>query len=262
MKMHELIGALDLPASSRVDQRVPKKLLLENGAPTAADKRIINDGIEELLWLAALKPTTIGVPEYRDDVREYLEIAVLRLTLRAAAKATRLVELVHRAVPYPLLLLTEQGERPGLSAAHKRWSQGEAGKVVLEDGYPQMAQIYADYNQGTHLRASASSVDNAFLANLALGKQPRSSLYALYQGWIDTLLALHAARTTGAFAVAGDAEHAAARRDALQECARLDAEITRLRAAAAKEKQMARQVELNLELKRVEAARAAARTNL
>ena len=257
-----LIEALDLPSGSRVDQRVPKKLLLENGAPTAADKRIINDGIEELLWLAALKPTTIGVPAYRDDVREYLEIDVLRLTLRAAAKATRLVELVHRAVPSPLLLLTEQGERPGLSAAHNRWSQGEAGKVVLEDGYPQMAQIYADYNQGTHLRASASSVDNAFLANLALGKQPRSSLYALYQGWIDTLLALQAARTTGAFAVAGNAEHAAARRDALQECARLDAEIARLRAAAAKEKQMARQVELNLELKRVEAARAAARTNL
>ena len=59
-----LLAALDLPASSRVDQRVPKKLLLENGAPTAADKRLINDGIEELLWLAALKPTTIGVPEY------------------------------------------------------------------------------------------------------------------------------------------------------------------------------------------------------
>ena len=47
---------------ARVDQRVPKKLLLEHGAPTAADKRQINDGIEELLWVAALKPTTIGVP--------------------------------------------------------------------------------------------------------------------------------------------------------------------------------------------------------
>jgi len=251
----ELISALDLPASSRVDQRVPKKLLLENGAPTAADKRIINDGIEELLWLAALKPTTIGVPKYRDDEREYLEIAVLRLTLRAAAKATRLVELVHRAVPYPLLLLTEQAghdARPGLSAAHKRWSQGEAGKTVLEGNI--VAAEWDAERDGARWPA--------FRNALALGQQPRTTLHALYQGWIDTLLALHAARATGAFAVAGNAEHAAARRDALQECARLDAEITRLRAAGAKEKQMARQVELNLELKRVEAARAAARTNL
>jgi Domain of unknown function (DUF4391) len=247
-----LIEALNLPAGSRVDQRVPKKLLLENGAPTAADKRIISDGVEELLWLAALKPTTVGVPEYRDDVREYLEIAVLRLTVRAAGKATRLVELAHRAVPYPLMLLTEQGEGFGLSAVHKRWSQGETGKTVLE---------------GEVVAAEWEAKDNgerwlAFCDALALGKQPHTTLHALYQGWIDTLLALRAARVTGAFVVAADAEHAAVRRDALQECARLDGEIARLRAAAAREKQMSRRVELNLELKRVESAQAAARANL
>jgi hypothetical protein len=252
MNGYTLIEALDLPAGSRVNQRVPKKLLLENGAPTAADKRLINDGIEELLWLAALKPTTIGVPEYRDDVREYLEIAVLRLTLRAAATTARLVELVHRAVPYPLLLLTEQGERGGLSAAHKRWSQGEAGRTVLEGDV-----VAADWD--TEHDAERWP---AFRDALALGRQPRTTLHALYQGWIDILLALQAARVTGAFAVAADAAHAALRRDALQECARLEAEIARLRATAAKEKQMSRRVELNLELKRVEAAQAAARANL
>ena len=252
MNGNTLIEALDLPGSSRVDQRVPKKLLLENGAPTAVDKRLINEGIEELVWLAALKPTTIGVPEYRDDVREYLEIAVLRLTLRAAAKATRLVELVHRAVPYPLLLLTEQGERTGLSAAHKRWSQGEAGKTVLEGDV-----VAAEWD--TERDAERWP---AFRDALALDKQPRTTLHALYQGWIGTLLALQAARVIGTFAVAANAEQAAARRDALQECARLDTEIARLRATAAKEKQMARRVELNLELKRVEAAQAVVRANL
>jgi uncharacterized protein DUF4391 len=248
----ELISALDLPAGSRVDQRVPKTLLLGNGAPTAVDKRIINDGIEELLWLAALKPTTVGVPEYRDDMREYLEIAVLRLTLRATGKLTRLVELVHRAVPYPLLLLTARDERPGLSAVHKRWSLGEAGKTVL-DGEVVAAEWDAVHD-GERWRD--------FCEALALGRQPRTTLCSLYQGWIDTLLALKAARVTGEFVVAGNAEHAAARRDALYEYARLDAEIARLRGAAAKEKQMARQVELNIELKRMEAARAAARSNL
>ena len=248
----DMLAALDLPASSRVDQHVPKKLLLEHGAPTAADKRFINDGIEAVLWLAALKPTTIGVPVYRDDVREYLEIAVLRLTLRAGAKTPRLVELVHRAVPYPMLLLTEQDERPGLSAAHKRWSQGEAGKTVLEGDL-----VAAEWD----VERDADGWP-AFRNALALGTQPRATLHALYQGWIDTLLALQAARLTGAFTVAANAEQAALRRDALQECARLDAEIDRLRAATPKEKQMARRVELNLELKRVEAAQAAARGNL
>lgn len=123
----EAIAALDLPAVARVDRRVPKTLLLEHGAPTAADKRRIGEGIEQVQWVAALKPTTIGVAAYRDDAREYLEIAVLRVMLRAAAKVGRLIELVHRAVPYPVLLVAEQGERALLSLAHKRWSQGEGG---------------------------------------------------------------------------------------------------------------------------------------
>jgi hypothetical protein len=251
-RIDDFILALALPDSCRVDQRVPKKLLLENGAPSAADKRIISDGVGDLFWLAALKPTTIGVPEYRDDVQEYVEIAVLRLTLRAGAKAPRLVELVHRAVPYPVLLLTEHGDRPALSVAHKRWSQSEAGKTVLD------GDVVAVEWDGEHDRERWP----AFRGALALDKQPRTTLQSLYQGWIDTLSALQAARVTGTFAVAGNAEQAAARRNALQEFSRLDAEVIRLRATAAKEKQMARRVELNLELKRVEAAQAAARANL
>lgn len=247
MNREALLAALDLPAGSRVDQRVPKKLLLENGAPTAVDKRYINEGIEELFWLAALKPTTIGVPEYRDTVREYLEIAVLRLTLRVNAKTTRLVELVHRAVPYPLLLLTEQDSQAELSAAHKRWAQNESDKTVLEGNI-----IATRVN-----REDDAAHWPAFREALAMGRQPSATLYALYQGWIDTLLALRAARLTGVYISATDTGHAAARQEALIECTRLDTEISRLRAAATKEKQISRQVELNLELKRVEAARAA-----
>jgi hypothetical protein len=229
-----LIEALALPAGSRVDRRLPKKLLVEKGAPTTTDKRHINEGIEDLHWVAALKPTTIGVSEYRDAVREYLEIAVLCLTLRTTAKVGQLIELVHRAVPYPVLLIADHAKSFGLSAAHIRWSQGESGKMVL-DG--EVVAVKVDGDNKT-----------SFLEALTLARQPRTTLYALYQGWIDTLLALQAARVTGTFTVAANAEYAAVRRDALQECARLDAEITRLRVAAAKEKQMARRVELNLEL--------------
>jgi len=252
MNAVEILAALNLPAAARVNRRVPKTLLHEHGAPTAYDKCQISDGIAQLLWVAALKPATIGVTEYRDDVREYLEIAVLHLKLRVATRTRRLVELVHRAVPYPLLLAAEQGERAQLSLGHKRWSQGEAGKTVLDGEV-----ISAEWN-----RVGEDPHDATFLAALALGQQPRVSMYALYQGWVDTVLALQAARRTGVFAPPGSPDSAATRREALQECARLEAEIARLRSAAAKEKQMARQLELTLELKRVEAAKAEALARL
>lgn len=253
MTAQDLIAALDLPGSCRVDQRVPKKLLIENGAPTASDKRQINDGIEEIQWLAALKPNTIGVPEYRDDVREYLEIAVLSVTLRGNAKTGRLAELVHRAVPYPMVLLLNSEQTLILSMAHKRWSQNEAGKVVLDGGMVDVA-FPGD--------TPSSAVEIAFTQTLALARQPQATLNTLYQGWMDSLQALRAARITGAFTHADNPDQAAHRRAALHHCKELDAQIATLRLAALKENQMARQVAINLEIKALHAARAQAVASL
>lgn len=255
MTWRDVVSALCLPDSARVDQRVPKKLLLENAAPTASDKRLITDAIDEIQWLAALKPNTIGVPSYRDAQREYLEIAVLIVFLRGTvkpARLARLAELVHRAVPYPVLLLME-GQALTLSLAHKRWAQNEAGKVVLDGGV--VSASLPDYTP------SADAL-SAFTQALSLTGQPQATLFGLYQGWIDTVQSLLAARSTGTFKTADSPEQAAARRQALQECERLEIEIARLRAQAGKEKRLARQVELNLALKRMQALLATARQQL
>lgn len=265
-----LIHALRLPEGCRVDQRIPKKLLLENGAFTAADKRLITEAIEEIQWVAALKPNTIGVPDYRDTLREYLEIAVLAVTVRGVVKPashSRLAELVHRAVPYPVLLLLIKGQSLTLSLAHKRWAQNEADKVVL-DGRLISVRVSASLSEvnaadSSHPDpAAAAQAENAFIQSLSVTRQPQATLHALYQGWVDCVQALLAARLTGSYQTPTTPEQAAARRQALADCERLEAEVSRLRAQAAKEKQMARQVELNLTLKRVQAELAAARRQL
>ncbi|HFK2946007.1 DUF4391 domain-containing protein [Achromobacter xylosoxidans] len=265
MNRSDVVSALNLPESARVDQRVPKKLLLENGAPTASDKRLITDAIEDIQWLAALKPNTIGVPEYRDTQREYLEIAVLAVTLRGAIKPTslsRLVELVHRAVPYPVLLLLVDEPTLILSLAHKRWAQNEAEKIVL-DGDLMSASLPCTASGTTEADTKARpEAEHAFVQSLAIARQPQASLHALYQGWIECVQALHAARRTGSYQAAATPEQAAARRQALADCQRLEGEISRLRTQAAKEKQLARQVEMNLALKRIQAELAAAQQQL
>lgn len=243
MSLDPVINALALPADARVDQRVPKKLLLEQGAPTTADKRQIQDGIEEMVWVAALKPTNIAVPAFRDEEREYLEIAVLAITLRAAAKPARLIELIHRAIPYPVILVAAQGDSVSLSLAHKRWSQGEAGKVVIED-----------VQRTTPFRPDAPTKDEAeFLTSVAVANLPNRDLFMLYQGWLDRVAALEAAKITGTFAPPDSSDRASALRVSLDTYARLQRDIAVLRAKAAKEKQINRRVELNLELKRLEA---------
>jgi hypothetical protein len=251
MSFAPVIDALGIPPSALVEQRVPKKLLLEHGAPTAADKRQIQDGIEEIVWVAALKPTNIGVPAFQDAVREYLEIVVLTVELRPAAKSARLIELIHRAIPYPLILATEQDGAVSLSLAHKRWSQGEAGKVVVEN--VRLVALCLD---------APSNQEDAFLTSLAVSRLAPQNIFTLYDGILAQFSALEASRITGAFAKPDSTEHASTLREGLERHTSLQRDLNLLRARAAKEKQINRRVELNLEVKRMEAELASIKESL
>lgn len=244
MTADDFIQALGLPESTRLNQRVPKKLLAEHGAATASDKRQIQDGVDEIVWLAALKPHLIGVPAFQDEVRHYVELAVLRLALKPSAKLGRLAELLHRAVPYPVLLLTSFDDGHRLSLAHLRAAQNEADKSVL-DGELLTVMLPTD-----------GAADD-FLSAMALARQPQADLCALYQGWMDSVDALDIAADTGCFQPSLNREQAVARHAALQQSRQVQSRMAQLRALAEKEKQLPRQVALNQELRASQAELAA-----
>ncbi len=273
LSSEQLISALRLPAEASVGQRIPKKMLAENltsrGTATNADRKLLQEQIEEVTWVAALKPSNAGIPVYQDEVRSYLELAVLNVRLRQgsqldvkAAKVSsstaRVAELVHRAIPYPVLMVLDDDALLYLSMVHIRWAQKEADKTVLD----------GELIQGTFVRNGSSKAPtanaatlNAFMGALPLSMQPRADLFALYQGWMDTLSAWQAAAVTGRFECVSP-QQATARRAALRRCHELDAQISSLRAAASKEKQMARQVAVNLEIKALMAERQQAANSL
>ncbi|ABK43305.1 conserved hypothetical protein [Magnetococcus marinus MC-1] len=242
MDAARIIDALGLPDDARVDKKVPKKLLLEQGAPTAADKRLIQEGIEALHWIAALKPGNVAVPVFRDEVRAYTELAVAHAVLRPKARTARLLELIHRAIPYPLALLVTGDEGVLFSLAHKRFSQGEAGRVVL-DGVVAVERL-----------GDGDGVEAAFLEALALSRQNATDLYALYQGWMGRMIALTAARLTGIYGVSASVEGDQDRREVLREHEELIKKLAGLSAQAAKEKQLNRRVELNVEIQGIQKA--------
>ena len=242
MSLYPVIQALQLPDNAIINRRIPKKMLVEQANPTAVGKRQLQEGIEQLIWVSALKPSGIGVPAFRDESREYLEIALLKLELRVGAKADRIMELIHRAIPYPVVLVTGHNGKVSLSLAHKRHSQAEEGQMVME-----RLEISRSFVPDT-----LSPLEGAFLHSLALAQQPQRNLFDLYQGWIDCLTALTASEITGIYCKAETPQAAAERHQALDEYAALEKDIIGLRARAQRETQVDRLVALNLEIKRLE----------
>jgi hypothetical protein len=264
MRITEFIDSLSLPQKAFVNERIAKKLLVENSAAAPADKRAINEGIDELIWVAALKPNNIGVPAYRDESREYLEIAILLMRCREEARSSRITELIHRSIPYPVLLVSivEMGQAGSeidrsasttsapllnVSLADKRFSQKDAQSMVLEDGV-------------TEIQLEADGRLEVFASAMNLGKQPRDNLLRLYHGWAAILDVYRVSRITGEFAP-NSLSHED-RRSAIAEFEKIESEIITLRNQAAKEKQINRRVELNLVVRQMEARLKAVRNQL
>lgn len=238
-----IMSALDLPPGARVDARVPKKMLVEQGAPTSADKRSIQDGVEELQWLAALKPNTVAIPAFTGEEHDYSEIAVIATIFRADARATRLTELIHRAIPYPVLLITSGSGGLAVSVAPKRAAQNEGGKVVVE-------RVVA---VGELDPLAPPDTERAFLNSLTLKSQPSRDLSTVYNGWLARIEALSAARLSGLYTAGDDVPAIERRRVALEAHGRLSREVSQLRAQAAKARQISQRVDLNQKIKMIEA---------
>lgn len=241
MTADDIITSLSLPASVLTRNRINRQSIIDNTAPSTSDKRLINDGIEELVLRAMLQPGRVGIPAYKAEEREYLEIAVLALAVRPGFKAQRIAELIHRAIPYPVLLLATQEGRMTLSVAHIRWSQGETGRTVL-DGPLYLAAIGEVMPEN----------DLAFVASLAPAAIGARDMFALYSAWLERFEAHRAARITARYTLAGDANAAARRRAALADYERLTQALRELNVRAARETQINRRVELNLEIRRLE----------
>ena len=254
MTAPDVFDALALPAEVTIDRRIPKSLLLDSAAYGSRDKRLIRERIGELRWLAALKPAAVGIAAHRDEEREYVEIAVLQLVLRAPAGTDRLVALVNRAIPYPVIMIVQHGMAASVSLAHKRRSLGDSEATVI-DGEVATACLEAQ-------DLAAVEVRKSFLASLPLSSQPPNSLLTVYQGWVDRVQAFRAAQITGAYSLLTTRGEAVGREKALRDYRALESEIARVSAAARKERQISRRAELNLELASLRDKRQMAHANL
>lgn len=235
---------LGVPPTARVDLRVAKDLVEERSNAGPADRRLIRTSLRSLTWAAALKPAHAGLPAHRSPDRTVVEIAVLAASIRTDGDAARLARLLHRSVAYPVALATTNDDGSTvLSFAEKRASATDPAGSVVE------RLIETPPFRADQPSPSASE----FLRSLRIGAQPCGDLADLYDCWIASVEALLAAAITGAFRVSGKPATRAERREALDVCARLGQERTALLAAAAREKQLNRRVELNVSLARIEA---------
>jgi len=241
---------LGFPEASLLDKRIFKRMVLEHGELTASDKKTLSDDVTRLTWKYTLKASTVRVLPYEDAEREYLEVAVVEALLGSRTRAARISEMIQRAIPYPVLLVLAEGSGLAVSVAHKRFSLAEKGSIVAEG-----------FLLSPWMEEAPDEVDRAFCEALAFRNLSPVDFYALYRSITDAVLGRCCADLTGRFTMGGDAT-ATDRRARLDEHEALGREVASLRATLRGEERFAEKVELNTQIKELEARQATIKASL
>lgn len=231
-------NAISFPEAALLGKRVPKKQFLESGELVASDKKLFRENVKNVYWEYTLKPSTCPVLPYRDNEREYLEVAVLQVEMNSQKGHKRIAEIIHRVIPYPLMLgfYTESGDI-ALSVAPMRFSQAEHGAFVAE----------RFYTTGWMNCDALKAQEAAFVASLAWDSMPLQTYGSLYNAWTDRFTGYECSVLSGAFTIgkAGD------RLERLTRCREIESRISELRGQL-KKAAFNRQVELNTQIKKFE----------
>lgn len=223
---------LKIPDSCFIGNTIYKKLFYENADLSTRDKSLFTDTISKITWLYCLKPETINITAYKDEVRDYLEVEVIEVLVHKDYKLKRIAEIIMRTIPYPMVLIFKLEAKRKLYVAHQRTNQNDSSKNTIEKF---IATEWLDS-------------DSALFAKLDIKQMRFTNFYALYSDIVDaiSIYNLSTIMATDINITGAEARELSAQIEDIEQ------EITSLRARLKKESQFNRRMELNIEIKKLE----------
>jgi len=233
---------LNIPEKCLIEKRVYKKLFFENTKMTVTDKKWFTKDIDTINWVYALKPNSTLIHAVKEDHYTYDEIAVLEVELEQDDHSNRLADIIHRVIPYPLLIAFKGEDWVRLSVADKRYNLADNQAAKLEEFWVTNRLHEERLNE----------VELAFLKQMSYDRQPRLNLKQFYKGWVEAFISYKTAKITGEFTMPNSPEGKQKQVQALNTYRNLEQEITDLRTELKKQEAFNEKVKLNVEIKELE----------
>lgn len=222
----------NIPTTCNVGNTIYKKTFYENADLSSADKKLFTDNIKKISWLYCLKPETINIRAYKDDIREYPEIEVIEVEIEKDTKLRRIAEIIMRTIPYPMLLFFRLEDKIQIYVAHQRVNQNDNSKNILEEF------ICTDW----------LNRDSLLFEKLDIKQMRFTNFYVLYSDIVDAISVYNVSNIIPTTIPITGME---ARKLSLA-IETLEIEISNLRNKLKKETQFNRKMELNIKIKLLE----------
>ena len=242
MAINLLLKSLKLPTTCVANQKLPKAFFKRNFELTLSEKKLIDDFsiVQQLEIVALINHETANIPAFNDATTSYEEIVVLAVQTtneQFDRQHNKIIELIHKYIPNPIVLIVYDNQKLVLSVAEKRINNNDNTKRVIEKIHTTI-QIALDNN---------TKINIDFLESIAFDKAIKINLKQFYENYLQSIIGLQTAQLNGTFA------HRPIDRSKqdlllLEQIELLQQEITTLQIAAKKETQVAQLVQHNTQI--------------
>lgn len=231
---------LNIPERNVLDKKLTKAFFLKNFLLSASEKKLLNNDIQQMNWLASIKPVTANISAVNTNDYKYEEIQVMVCTISdntLETNAEKCIQLFQKYIPYQILVIVEDSNEFKINVCDKRINKSETTKRTIE----------RYFITNTLSKLYKNDLNEAFYKALDFGNLDKTNLELLYKSYIQAVVQFQAASITGSYQKRSNArtqqdmEH-------LEAIEQLEKDIVSLSSHIKKASQLNEKVQFNIEI--------------
>lgn len=229
---------LQIPERALLNKRLTKAFFTKHFSLNASEKKFLANEIQQMEWLASIKPNNSNIKAVVNDEYSFEEIQVFVITLpdnTIESQGKRAIQFVQKFIPYQALVVAEDSFEFIIGACDKRINQADSSKRTIEH----------HFLTGIISKLYKNDTVSAFYKAITFDALDKTDLQTAYKSYVNAIVQLQASGLTGEFKQRSKTR-SEEDMQLMQQIEHKENEISQLRNQIKKESQLNGQVKMNV----------------
>ena len=193
---------INVPNAAIVNNIVPKQDIFEATGMTKLDKDYFVRYVKQIRWLYKFDDASVRINPFVNDEKSYLEAELISIKLkkefqeynhntgnfhRFDARLDRIVDILLRFIPYPILLCAEFNDEIKFYVSHISESKSDYDKITLDE------LIYTDWIDVTNL----DGFDEELIDKLQIDNLDKTNVFTFYDDIVTAIIQYNGSKEVG-----------------------------------------------------------------
>ena len=193
---------IKVPDAAIVNSILPKQDIFNETGMNRSDKDYFVRYIKQIRWLYKFDDDSVRIKPYETEDKSYLEAELISIKLkkefqeynhntgnyhRFDARLDRIVDILLRFIPYPILLCAEFNDEIKFYVSHISESKSDYDKITLDE------LIYTDWIDVNNLEG----FDKELIDKLQINNLDKTNVFTFYDDMVTAIIQYNGSKEVG-----------------------------------------------------------------